>query len=126
MKLGEASIKKGGRHADDFNGSRMSSWPQNQDFGIGTQRKLPVDNLKCCPLCGVLNAVQNAECFVCRWHGGFDHDPSRIEGCLMELLDRCPELADAMSEPEPERPTLMTRLQAWWRGLFRRKLDMSV
>ena len=99
---------------------------QGQHGETITQRRLPVENLKRCPLCGVLNALNNCECFVCRWHGGFDHDPNRIEECLLDLLERCPELADAMSEPVPVKKTFVVRLREWCSGLFRRKLDFRV
>ena len=102
----------------------MRNWTDSQHL---QERRLPTDNLKCCPLCGVLNAVQNSECFVCGWYGRFDHDPALIEACLVELLERCPELVDAMAEV-PSAPAL-----PWWRrvvegarGLFRRGLDLRV
>lgn len=94
-----------------------------------TLHRLPVENLKRCPLCGVLNAAQNAECFVCRWHGLFDRDPSHIEACLFDLLERCPELADAMAEATipPPRPSLLGSLKAWFvRLVSRAGLDMRV
>ena len=100
---------------------------QGQQGETIAYRRLPVENLKRCPLCGVLNAVHNAECFVCRWHGGFDHDPIRIEACLLDLLERCPELADAMSEPAPVKRTFLMRFKDWWSGVFnRRRLDVRV
>jgi len=119
-------MEKRCRVADDFNGSTMSNWLGNREVVGTTHRRLPVDNLKCCPLCGVLNAVQNAECFVCRWHGAFDHDPVRIESCLVELLDRCPELADAMSEPDVLPMPWWERCREWIAGLFRRRVDLRV
>jgi hypothetical protein len=88
-------------------------------------KKLPLDNLKRCPLCGVLNAVQNGECFVCRWHGEFDRDPVRLHECLVELMERCPELADALSEVPPPKPSAWTRLKHWFAGLFRSRLDIT-
>lgn len=79
------------------------------------ERRFPTSGLKCCPLCGVLNAVQNASCFVCSWHGAFDHDPELIEAALVELLSRCPELADALDEPSPPVQAPIS----WWRRLGR-------
>lgn len=90
-------------------------------------RRLPVENLKCCPLCGVLNAARNAECFVCRWHGEFDRDPVRIEECLLDLLDRCPELADAMAEPVPVKQGFLARVKDWiGNRIGRRRIDVRV
>ncbi|MGI8923744.1 MAG: hypothetical protein ACR2HJ_06845 [Fimbriimonadales bacterium] len=43
-----------------------------------------------------VNAKLNSECFVCRWHGGFDHDPESVEEGLIDLLEQCPELIDCI------------------------------
>lgn len=104
----------------------MRNWTDSYN---PAESRLPTENLKCCPLCGVLNAVQNEECFVCAWQGQFEHDPEIIEECLLELLDRCPELVEAMAQsisvPVPARP--------WWRrwmdearSAFHRGLDYRV
>lgn len=88
-------------------------------------RTLAAEHLKRCPLCGALNAVPNRECFVCRWHGAFDHDAERIGRSLNELVERCPELASAMSRPRPNgdvKPSLWQRLKRWL-GL---RLDLFV
>ncbi|MCO5296874.1 MAG: hypothetical protein M9921_08455 [Fimbriimonadaceae bacterium] len=103
----------------------MSNWIDRNGL---QDHRLPTENLKCCPLCGVLNAVQNGECFVCGWRGQFDHDPELIEECLYELLERCPELAGAIAEPMAHAP------RSWWsrvadkvrRALWRRSLDLRV
>lgn len=103
----------------------MSNWIDRHGL---RESHLPTENLKCCPLCGVLNAVQNGECFVCGWRGQFDHDPELIEECLHELLDRCPELAAAIAEP----PILVP--SPWWskvaravrRALGGKRLDLRV
>lgn len=55
------------------------------------RRRIAQAHLKCCPLCESLNAVTNTECFVCSWHGGFDHDPFRIEESLLQLVLSCPD-----------------------------------
>lgn len=91
-----------------------------------THKRLPIENLKRCPLCGVLNAIHNAECFVCRWHGEFDHDPERIGDCLLDLLERCPELADAMTEPAKPPISWWTRAMEWCRSLFVRRVDLRI
>ena len=77
------------------------------------ERRFPTDGLKCCPLCGVLNAAQNASCFVCDWRGAFDHDPALVEAALIELLERCPDLAEALAEAPSRLPV------AWWRRVGR-------
>ena len=86
----------------------MRNWIE--DTG-SRQRRFPTDGLKCCPLCDVLNAAQNANCFVCGWHGAFEHDPAVIEASLVALLEKCPELADAMAESPPAAP------MPWWRRI---------
>ena len=90
-------------------------------------RRLAALNLKRCPLCGTLNARQNAECITCRWHGAFEDDPLSIEEGLMEMIDRCPDLAQVFP---PARP-FVHRLNpfAWLIRLFsgdfgRKKVDL--
>lgn len=75
---------------------------------IATHRKHAAEALKRCPLCGAINARTNGECYVCLWHGTFDHDPARVEAGLEELLVVCPELADALIETPTEE---MVRIQ---------------
>ncbi|MCX7798956.1 MAG: hypothetical protein N2109_01275 [Fimbriimonadales bacterium] len=87
-------------------------------------RTLAAEHLKRCPLCGALNAIPNGECFVCRWHGAFDHDAERIERSLNELVERCPELASAMSRARVStvaRPSLLQRLRRW----LGRRIDLA-
>jgi hypothetical protein len=86
--------------------------------------RLAADNLKCCPVCDAVNAITNGECFVCRWSGAFEHDPARITSAVEELLVRCPELVEAMSEPAAPQPNLVTRVANWFRARFRRSLDI--
>ena len=90
---------------------------------LEAHKKLAVENLKSCPLCNAVNALQNHECFVCRWHGDFIHDSEVVEEGLMELLDRCPELVDVMLETPLPPPTLWERAVEFCRGVFRKKLD---
>lgn len=84
---------------------------------LAVQRRQAVESLKRCPLCGAINSITNEECFKCSWHGTFDHDPDHVEEGLGQLLDLCPELADAMAEAAPDEPfTLWQRIrQAWFR-----------
>jgi len=76
--------------------SELATW------GSGAQMIHATECLMICPLCGAVNAVENTECFVCRWAGNFDHDREHIEEGLSDLFVRCPELAIAMMErPAP-------------------------
>lgn len=91
------------------------------------RRRLALENLKRCTLCGALNARQNAECFVCRWHGRFQQDPDVIEEGLNELLDRCPELIDAFVPLAPLPRSPFERFSRWVQSLLRRpRLDISI
>ena len=74
------------------------------------RRKLAALHLKRCPLCGAVNAVVNCECFVCRWSGTFQTDPEAVDEGLGELLNRCPELADAMMHEPAREPSLWQRV----------------
>ncbi len=38
------------------------------------QKKLTLDSVKLCALCGALNHKNNGECWTCRWHGAFLED----------------------------------------------------
>jgi hypothetical protein len=49
-----------------------------------------------CPLCGAINSTDNDECFVCTWHGAFEHDTELVEEGLAELLEHCPELEEVI------------------------------
>ena len=82
------------------------------------RRRIAQSNLKRCPLCNALNARANDDCFVCGWHGRFDHDPFRIEESLIKLIYQCPEF-DAPA-PRPETG-MWTRLLAQ----FRRRIDLE-
>lgn len=75
-------------------------------------RRMPLRKLKCCPLCGSVNARANRECFVCGWKGTFDEDPTTIERGLADLIERCPDLADILLAPPP-RSTWLGRLFGW-------------
>lgn len=88
---------------------------------MDAQRRRAAEALKRCPLCNAINARSNEECFVCNWHGAFDHDPASIEAGLGELLDRCPELANAMIEPpQEELPPVRSSVWKVLCGAFRR------
>ncbi len=75
---------------------------------------------KVCPLCGGINSVEVTSCFVCSWHGEFEHDPHVIVSSFDGLLERCPGLMDAVSPNV--RPT-------WWQRMLARmgfkKLDIQ-
>lgn len=90
-------------------------------------RRLATGNLKLCPLCGAINSRQNGECFVCRWSGEFDHDPVHIELGVHELIERCPELLDALYGSPPFKIPVRTRIGLWLQRVFgrRRPLDLS-
>ncbi len=104
----------------------MNDWMESRTLRMEAQRRLAADSLKCCPLCGAVNAMSNEECFVCRWHGEFDHSPDRVEAGLDELLAQCPELVDAMMDRPKPRPTFVVRAREWVGRLFRRRVDLQV
>ena len=73
---------------------------------IEASRRLACAHLKHCPLCEALNAANNVECFVCRWHGEFDRDSLRIEEGLRRLLSRCPEFRALKQRMDAARKSL--------------------
>lgn len=93
---------------------------------IEASRKLAAANLKRCPVCEALNAASNAECFVCRWHGEFDHDAKAIEEGLKQLLNRCPEIKSVNKKMPAKAPRRRSRLTGLLRRLVKRPLDLSV
>lgn len=81
-------------------------------------QRLAVESFKVCPLCGALNALEQRECFVCRWSGEFVHDVGRVERALENLVFECPKLVAALEKP--------SRVQRWWRKVtrfMRRRVD---
>jgi hypothetical protein len=105
----------------------MKHWTSTRLLNrLEANRRLAVENLKACPLCGAVNAVQNNECFVCRWRGEFDHDSETIEEGVFALLDRCPELVDVILEAPAPRPGLLQHVRNFFGGLFRKNIDLHV
>ncbi len=93
---------------------------------LDNNRKLVVDNLKLCPVCHTVNSKLNSECFVCRWHGSFDHDPEAIEDGLLDVLEQCPELIDCILMIPPARESIWSRAFGWVKSRFSRRLDFHV
>ena len=84
----------------------MAQWP----LLVPTDRRLPLEKLKVCPLCNSLNAKQNVECFVCCWSGDFCVDDERIANALYEVILDCPAIIDLITLDPPKRRTLAQRL----------------
>lgn len=104
----------------------MADWIENRS---GTRsdihKRFAAGNLKRCPVCAAVNALRNSECFVCRWHGAFDHDPDSVAEALDLLLEECPELIDVMVTPIPERRTILSRMADRVRAMFCRRVDFQ-
>ncbi len=78
-------------------------------------KRVLAEHLKSCPVCDALNSSDTESCFVCGWHGSFEHDSHTIELGLDDLLSRCPELVEAMiMEAEVK--------QTWWDKIKSRTL----
>lgn len=105
----------------------MENWEQPADHSEGkpmgdtrylAKRRLAVESLMRCPLCGAVNASSNDECFVCTWAGAFEHEPEMIEEGLADLLDRCPELEDVILENDSPSKSRAVRVRAFLKRLF--------
>lgn len=101
----------------------MQNWsndfdPRNNLSGTNPAGVWVGENLKRCPLCGAVNAATNSECFVCRWHGEFDHELHSIEQGLHELVARSPELEQAIQESDWIPLSQSERLRAFLRKIF--------
>jgi len=84
--------------------------------------------LKLCELCGWLNLDSNEECFVCGWHGHFEHRAEFVRAAA-ELASlrhgrlELQHLTDVRTYRKPAPPTLKSRLRTvlrrawnWLRG----------
>lgn len=105
----------------------MENWDHLADHSEGNtmgdtrylaKRRLAVESLMRCPLCGAINASSNTECFVCTWSGSFEHDAEDIHDGLSQLLDHCPELEDVILEHECPQQTRTARIKTFLRRLF--------
>ncbi len=86
---------------------------------------LPLHALKCCPLCGSLNAKRNGSCLVCGWRGEFDTDADTIMTALHEIVLQCPAIIDIIAREPEERVSILTRLLGVLRKRKHRPLDLS-
>ena len=67
--------------------------------------------LKRCPLCEAVVVADATACFVCDWRGTFLHDEEIVAHSVDSLLERCPELVEAMIEEVQSRTTVWERLR---------------
>lgn len=84
-----------------------------------------LSRLKCCPLCGGLNAKSNRDCFVCGWKGEFDTDEESILTGLHELVLECPAILDIIAREPERKPSLVTRIKAYLASRKRKPLDFT-
>lgn len=80
-----------------------------------TRRRIAQTNLKRCPLCNALNARVNGSCFVCGWHGTFDHDPFRIEESLIRMIYH-DQTVRIETERRPRHAGLLGAVRRWLSG----------
>ena len=88
-------------------------------------RRFAAENLKRCPLCGAVNAKQNAECFLCTWSGRFEYQIEAVEEGLEELLQRCPELVELLIEPPTPVGRIKERIVSLWRWVTGQRVDYT-
>lgn len=100
----------------------MENWNSNFEFKNEGQNNANsvwiAENLKCCPLCGAVNAMSNGECFVCGWYGAFEHEPSAIEHGVNELIARSQELDQAIENSDWIPMSQSERIRAFLRKIF--------
>ena len=101
----------------------MNNWngffqPQDSDRNRQPNAVWMAEHLKRCPLCGAVNAATNGECFVCRWHGEFEHEPGVIEQGINELIAHSPELEQAFDDSDWIPHSQAERLRAFLRKIF--------
>lgn len=112
--------------------TRRSIWGRkNMAFGNSSQmdgsalRRIIAEHLKACPLCGALNSIENHECTVCAWHGGFQHDPIIVEYKFHELIYSCPELFECLEPVQPPKAPWWKRIRLTW-NRFRKRIDFRI
>lgn len=54
--------------------------------GEGRTITLRESDVKICDLCGWLNLETNRECFMCGWHGHFEHDAGAVHNAVGEAI----------------------------------------
>lgn len=84
-------------------------------------------DLKICDLCGWLNLESNTECFVCGWHGHFEHNPEVVRAAIELAVRRygrleLQHLTDPRTYRQPAPLPLRSRLRLWFLHLFCRLL----
>ena len=82
-------------------------------------------DFKVCDLCGALNPVMNAECFVCGWSGSFHTDRETVGDAMRSLESDCGGLSESLFAEEvvpssPPRPSLWSEFWGSVRRMFSR------
>lgn len=93
----------------------MEFGPDPVIYRSETRRRIAQSNLKRCPLCNALNARVNGTCFVCGWHGTFDHDPFRIEESLIRMIYHDQPIR-IEADRKPAQLGLLSVVRRWLRG----------
>lgn len=80
-------------------------------------------DLKICELCGWLNLDSNPECFVCGWHGRFEHNSDQIRAAVEFNVRRygrleLHHLTDPRTYRRPVPLTLLGRIRSWLNRLL--------
>jgi hypothetical protein len=93
--------------------------------GQGRLIELTTSELKLCELCGWLNLDSNSECFVCGWHGKFNHDSEAIKAAVELAIRRhgrleLEHLTDVRTYRQPKPKTLKAKFLFWLHGFLRR------
>lgn len=96
------------------------SW-ETQQGRISTFRE---SDLKICELCGHLNLASNTECFVCGWHGHFEHTPEVVRAAVELAVRRYGRLelhylTDSRTYRQPVPTTPRSRIVNWFKNVWR-------
>lgn len=96
-------------------------WMERGPGNVGRKER----DFKVCDLCGALNPVTNADCFVCGWAGRFHTDRETVEEAMAKLESEYGELTESLFREEvvpsmPLRPSIWSGLWDTVRRLFSR------
>lgn len=103
-----ASLLKDRKSTDDLDGFMEHL---KEHTAIELEASKLSKQFKVCPCCNALNTVQTKKCFVCSWHGAFDNETVHVTNSLVSLMNKCPELLEAML---PESTTPLSRMKKWF------------
>ena len=90
---------------------------------FGRASSIQESELKICDLCGSLNLGSNVDCFVCGWHGHFEHNHDVVRAAVEMAVRRHGRLElqhlTNMRTYSESRPSFHSKFCAWLERLWK-------